>query len=643
MLPKSSEERFIRIQHRGIVAPMVVFGIVAVALVGAGIYYFISGRKTTTKIQPILAEVTVGDFVSQVLDQGEIQSSENVEIRCEVRARNGSVGVIEVVPEGTRVKAGDFLVQLDSSSFDVEMESQKIALANAETSVIQSKAAVEVAKESKIEYEQGVFLENKRMIQNEIFDAESQIETAKQELSQARAAYGHSQKLAQKGLITKNQLEADFFAVTKSELALERAENSKILAETKMKALTEFTYKKDMIQFESDIEAAKVKYLNDQESLDIEKNKLKEIQDNIDKCRIVVPPGVEGQVVYAKESSRGGNDWVLEEGTTVRERQVLVRLPNPDKMEVKALINEQSITQIDVGMPATIKVDALSNLTLKGIVTKVNQYAESSGWMSSSVRKYAVLVRILDPPETLKPGMNAAVTIQVRYDQDVLMAPIQTVYAVGDRQFCLVKKGEQEWGTREIEVVADNSQMVQIASGLSEGEELVMNPGAYKELMDLPEMEMETRIDIPDSAKQAVADASKKGPGGPGNRAGNDGPTERGGPGREDGRGERGGPGGRRGEGGGRRGEGGGRRGGGMGGFSMPASGAALVQEKDQDGDGKLTKDEAGSPYNMFFDRVDTDSDGLLSAEELDSTIQRMRERMQGQGGGGGFGGGGNP
>ena len=79
-----------------------------------------------------------------------------------------------------------------------------------------------------------------------------------------------------------------------------------------------------------------------------------------------------------------------------------------------------------------------------------------------------------------------------------------------------------------------------------------------------------------------------------------------------------------------------------MGGFSMPASGAALVQSKDTDGDGKLTKDEAGSPYTFFFDRIDTDSDGFLSAAEADKSIQQMKKRMQGGGGGGSFGGGGS-
>ena len=71
--------------------------------------------------------------------------------------------------------------------------------------------------------------------------------------------------------------------------------------------------------------------------------------------------------------------------------------------------------------------------------------------------------------------------------------------------------------------------------------------------------------------------------------------------------------------------------------FEMPESAAALIKQKDTDGDGKLTKDEAGSPFSFFFDRVDTDGDGFLSETEADASIQRMKQRAQS---GGGFGGG---
>ncbi len=296
------------------------------------------------------------------------------------------------------MKPGDFLVRLDSTSFEKELETQKIAVANSETAVIQADAELKTAIEAKKEYEQGLFVEQKRTIENNIYQAEGERETALQNLTLAKAVLEHSKKLQTKGFITTQQLEADGFVVKEAEIAVKRAENQIELTRTQLRVLEEITRVKETIQLVGNIEAAKVKLSNQQESLIVERSKLEEIKEQIEKCEIRVPEGVEGQVVYAKESSYRGDDWALEEGASVRERQVLIRLPNPDKMEVKALINEQSITRIEVGMPAKIQVDALTNESLTGVVTKVNQYAESSGWMSSSVRKYAVLVEIISPP-----------------------------------------------------------------------------------------------------------------------------------------------------------------------------------------------------------------------------------------------------
>ena len=605
------------ISRSGSLTPIVLFGVIAIGLIGVTVYFMANKEGTALAIEPILASVEKGEFVAQVLDQGEVQSSENVEIRCEVRARNGAISVIEVVPEGTRVNPGDFLVRLDSTSFEKELETQKISVANSQTAVIQAEAAQATAIESLKEYEQGIFVEKKKLIENDIYDAKSLIETSKQELTQAKAVLEHSKKLHGKGFITSQQLEADGFEVTRAEFSLKTANNKLELAQKQLEVLNDITRVKETVQLKSDIDAAKVKLVNQQEALKVEQDKLTEIEDNIEKCVITVPEGVQGQVVYAKEYSRGGNDWVLEEGTSVRERQVLIRLPNPEKMEVKALINEQSITQIRTGMPASINVDALSGQTLTGIVTKVNQYAESNGWMGSSIRKYAVLVEIQNPPEQLKPGMNAAVTIQVRHEEDVVKTPIQTVYAVQDRYYCLVRQGEGQWETREIEVDGDNSQVVVVKNGLEPGEQLVMNPGAFKDLLDLPELKIDRKIEISDDM-QSRMDSIKNNTVAPGKQV-------------ADASDDRGGGGGERGQ----RGERGGGRGGGMGGFNMPANGAALIKEKDQDGDGKLTKDEAGSPYTYFFDRIDTDSDGFISESEADASIQSMKKRMQGGGGGG--------
>ena len=606
--------------RNGLIAPFVIAAVIAVVLLGLAGYYF-WGRSTESEtINPIMATVTRGEFVSQVLDQGEVQSSENVEIRCEARARNGSLSVLTICQEGVLAKAGDFLVQLDSTSFEKELEQQNINLVNAETNVIQAESNLASAKATKEEFVEGTFKQEVKGIQNEIYDAESQIEQANQGLLTATAQFAHSKKLQAKGYITKQTLKAEEFSLENAKIGVQKAKLSLDLAMEKKRVLEEISFKKETIQLDADIKTSLVKLGSEKKALEVEKEKLAEIKEMIAKCKIHVPEGVSGQVVYAKESSRGGNDWILEEGTTVRENQVLVRLPNPEKMEVKALINEQSITQISIGMPSIIKVDALNNTMLKGVVTKVNQYAEPSGWGSSSIRKYAAYVRILEPPITLKPGMNASVTIQVQYEPDVLLAPIQTIYAVQDRQFCLLRKGEQQWETREVTVLGDNSQMVYIEGGVEEGTELVMNPGAYKEFMELPEITRDTKIEIPDDVRNEVGMTSTES--GSGDKGADMGGMSKSGK-SKGGKGKDGK-------------KGGGRSGGSM---DLPANGAALIAAKDSDGDGKLTKDEVGVPFTYFFDRVDTDSDGFLSESEADSSLKQIQKRRQ-QGGGGGKRGG---
>ena len=595
----------------GAAAPFLIFGFVAVTLVSVGIYFYVNQNSGPEEIDPILSKVEVGEFVSQVIDQGEAQSSENIEIRCEARARNGSLSVLEVCDEGSMVAGGDFLVQLDSTAFEKELEQQNISLANAETGVIQAASNLETAKATKKEYIEGTFKQEQMKIENEINKAENDIISADIDLQVALDQKKHNKTLFAKGYITQNELQRSENQIIEAKNLVSQGKLSKKLGEEKLRVLQKISFEKEKIKLDADINAATVKLDSEKKSLAVEIEKLAEIKDMIEKCTIKVPEGVTGQVVFAKESSRGGNDWILEEGTSVRQNQVLIRLPNPEKMEVKALINEQSITQIEEGMAATIKVDALnSSASLKGVVTKVSEYAESSGWMSSSIKKYAVMVKIIDPPKTLKPGMNASVTIQVKYLPEALLAPIQTVYSVQDRQFCLAKVGDK-WETLEVEVGGDNSQMVYFDSGAEAGTELVLNPGGFKEYMELPEFEMETKIELPDSVVAAVEAAKKSA------KARNKGEGKSGG--KRAGSGKRGGA-------------------GGGSGFAMPSSGADLIKQKDTDGDGKLTKDEAGSPYSFFFDSVDTDKDTYLSESELDTSIKNMKARMQG---GGGFGGGG--
>jgi hypothetical protein len=154
----------------------------------------------------------------------------------------------------------------------------------------------------------------------------------------------------------------------------------------------------------------------------------------------------------------------------------------------------------------------------------------------------------------------------------------------------LLKDGER-WETREVQVGASNDSFMTIKSGLSEGENVVLNPRAYAERLELPY--------IPDPVAPERS-PEQAGPQGESTEFGGSGP---GGPGRGGGRGAAGGePAGSDGE-----------RSGGRG----PAGGGSA----------------AGGPGSGFdptriFSMLDTDGDGTISAEELAKIPEEQRARM---------------
>ena len=65
----------------------------------------------------LLHTVARDDFELTVTERGEIEAFDVTEIRSLVKSNNTTGNaILKIVPEGTAVKKGDFLVELDSSA-----------------------------------------------------------------------------------------------------------------------------------------------------------------------------------------------------------------------------------------------------------------------------------------------------------------------------------------------------------------------------------------------------------------------------------------------------------------------------------------------------------------------------------------------
>ncbi|MGI9430556.1 MAG: HlyD family secretion protein, partial [Bythopirellula sp.] len=417
------------------IATLLLFAVVALTVIWGALQFWNAGAGESNSVDAILHEVSRDDFVLSVTERGEIQSAGVTEIRSEVKTKNTpGLAILRIIPEGSKVEQGDFLVELDASALEAELASQQISCNTVEALVIEARNLHQTAVIAKREYLEGTYVEARQTIESEVFVAE-------EKLNRAQEYYEYSKKLATKGYVNDLQLEADKFAVEKSRKELEAAK-------TKLKVLDEFTKAKTVVQLESDILIAKAKWEANKNSHQIELDKLKDIEHQIAKSTILAPKG--GVVMYAHERDRRGNsDFIVEEGAVVRERQAILHIPDSQSMRVEIEINESLIQFVKARMPTTIEPVGMGDIVLKGTVDKVNRYAEPSGWRKANVKEYKAFVNVDNAPAELRVGLTASVTIECAFVPDAIKVPVQAVYAHGKKFFCLVFQGD-EWTAHEV-------------------------------------------------------------------------------------------------------------------------------------------------------------------------------------------------
>jgi HlyD family secretion protein len=458
----------------------VVTAMLAVGVIGGWMWW--RGRSANVEDDTlVLHKVVRGDFALTVTERGEIESAGVTDVVSEVKSKNTpGVSILRIVPEGTVVKKGDFLVELDSSAFREERTTQQIAVNTADALVVEARNVYETALIAKQEYLEGTYVQDRQTIESEVFVAE-------ENLNRAKEYYEYSKRLAGKGYVNQLQLEADKFAVEKSKKELDAAK-------TKLKVIDEFTKAKMLKQLESDIVIAKSKWESEKSTYDLAAAKLQEIDDQIAKCTIVSPK--EGTVVYAHNRQNwGGDDFIVKEGAVIRERQAIIRLPDPGQMRVALNVNESLIQYIRAGMPAVVTPVGTGGRALQGTVTNVNQYAEPSGWRKANVKEYKAQVAIDQPADELRSGMTASVTIHCADVPNVVQAPVQAVYAHGKDYYAFVYH-EGGWEARPLKCGPTNDKFFVIENGLEEGERVAMNPRAFVELVNLPPLPPEKKEQI---------------------------------------------------------------------------------------------------------------------------------------------------
>lgn len=418
----------------------------------------IRGLFRTTNPDVIPFEVKPAVLPITVVEKGSLESSKNEDVYCQVE---GQTTIIEIVPEGTRVKKGQLVCTLDSASLRDQLTNQKIATQGAEASYANAKLTREVAQIAVQEYKEGIFKQDLATVEGEIKLAESDLARAEDRVEWANRMY-------EKGYVSKAQKVSE-------ELSLQRAKFSLEQAQSKKDVLVKYTKAKTIKELESEVEKAHSDELAKQQTWDLERSKEEKLEKQIVNCKLYAPN--DGLVVYANDPNRsfGNNQPQIEEGATVRERQKIFSLPDITRMQVNTKVHESQIDKLLSGMKARIRVDAFADQVLNGTVIDVAPLPDPTSFFSSDIKVYTTHVKIEDGLPGLRPGMTAEVEILVDRKENVLSIPVQAVIEVGGK-YHVTAKTPTSFERREVELGATNDKFVEVIKGLTSGTIVALNP-----------------------------------------------------------------------------------------------------------------------------------------------------------------------
>ena len=441
-----------------------------------------SGAQSQPEPKPkaalVVHEVKPGKLRVEIVERGSLESSRNQDVYSNVEGRTT---IIQIVPEGAKVKKGEVICELDSAALKDSLINQRITARSAEAAYENAKLAHEVAQLAITEYKEGIYKQELSAVKGEIAAVQSAIQRAESRLERTRQARRRLNEIqaGKGGARTPNEIVTDLDVddrLAATEQALLRDRIALEILQAKQDVLQKYTRDKMIKAFEIDLERKHAEELAKRATWDLEKSKEAKLERQIAACTLKAPGA--GLVVYANDPVRGNNPPQIEEGATVRERQKILSIPDLSRMQVNTKVHESQVDKLAPNMKAKVRVDAFADQLFNGVVLDVAPLPDPGPFYSQSIKVYTTHIRIDDPIPNLRPGMTAQVEILVTELDAVLSVPVQAVLHDNDKyyDYVAVKKPGGGFELRDVELGMANEESVEVKAGIRSGEAVILNP-----------------------------------------------------------------------------------------------------------------------------------------------------------------------
>jgi HlyD family secretion protein len=399
--------------------------------------------------------------------------------------------LIEIVPEGRTVQAGDVLARFDTTAFEQARQRETAALRQAEADVVlareearlellRAEEDLEAARQEIISAERALVNQTDGRGQVDLVAAETAAAEAARELTQARTMVRDLEPLLAEKFITRAEFQ-------RAKQALERAEDQEELAVAKRDALRRFERPAAISRAESDVQAARENFARRGEALsaraasrgaaiDAATSRIAEIRarlavigDQID--RSVLRAEAPGLVVH-KDLFFGSDKRKPQLGDEVFPNQPILAVPDSSKFTVETRVRETDLHKISPGQRAHAEVDAYPGLRLPAFVASIGALAQEDADRAGT-KYFPVTLRVGTEDARLRTGMTARVEIAITSLPSAVVVPVQAVFEDrGERYVVVAPDGAA--ARRAVVVAAENETLAAIGAGLSAGESVLL-------------------------------------------------------------------------------------------------------------------------------------------------------------------------
>ena len=395
------------------------------ALLLAGIV-FVSGRSSQAAATAIpTAEVRRGNFIDYLTIRGEIKARDSKTLTAPSAA--GDLQILKLAHTGQQVKAGDVVVQFDTTTVQRTLEQKRTDLASAEAQIRQQEAQEHMTEEQNL---------------TDSLAAKYNVESARLDASKAEIL---------------SVIDGE-----KNKLALASSQEKYREAQTKL----------DSGKLGSAADIAQQKKKRDKALFDV---RLAEHQ--IASLTLRAPSnGVVTLLPNFRAVMFGGNAPDFREGDHAWPGAAIVEIPDLSSIRFEARIEEADRGKLKGGQSGTVHVDAVPDTDFSGAVTSISTIAQLDFTNWPPAKNFTLDLKMDRTDTRIRPGMKANARIAVDIIPDSILVSPQAVFPKNGSTVVYVQNG-RNFVEKTVRVGRRSGDTVQIIDGLRPGERVALkNP-----------------------------------------------------------------------------------------------------------------------------------------------------------------------